>query len=162
MPHFENTFTIADILNFILLLITAIGVILAYRQIKEGRKTQSATFFKELYSTMFSDTEIGNAYYKIEYNEFNYDKSFHGSEEEKIIDRLLGFVDLLCYLHAQRVITDKEMMFFRYRLFRIYKNPNIQRYFEFLRLFFDAVGSQARPFNSFFSYCEREQGVKVQ
>jgi len=36
---------------------------------------------------MFGDTDIRNAYYQVEYNKFIYDASFHGSENEKVIDR---------------------------------------------------------------------------
>jgi hypothetical protein len=151
--------SIADILNSILLLATIIGVFLAYRQIKEGRKTQRATFFKDLYLTLYGDTDIGNAYYQIEYGEFLYDENFHGSPDEKSIDHLLNFANLVCRLYHQKVITEQEMSVFHYRFLRIYQDPHVQNYLEFLTSFsFNQVG--VRRLQDFVSYCEKELEVK--
>src|SRR5690349_8360586 len=106
MLDFQNTYSIADIINAFLLGVTSIGIIFTFLQIRAARKTQKATFFKELYSTMFSDNDIRQVYYQIEYDEFVYDKNFHGSENEKLLDRLLSFADLVCDLYAQKVISN--------------------------------------------------------
>lgn len=128
---------------------------LAYRQLKEGHRTQKAPFFKDLYQTMFSDRDIRDAYYQVEYGDFSYDETFHGSENEKRFDRLLSFLDLRCDLYRQRIISQHEMSFFRYELMRIYGNANTRRYLEFLSRFYQSVGSGTRPFCSFVSYCEK-------
>lgn len=103
---------------------------------------------------MFSDPDIGNAYYQIEYNEFTYDSEFHGFENERLIDRLLSFVDLVCELYNQKVITEREMSFFHYEFIRIYKNKNVQAYLKFLKKFYKKVGSKTEPFHSFVTYCK--------
>jgi len=154
MLQFQNTYSIADLINAGLLLAAIGGIFLTYRQIKESHKTQKATFFKDLYSTMFADRDIREAYYQIEYNEFVYDLKFHGSDNEKLIDRLLSFIDLVCDLYAQRIISEHEMSFFRYEFTRIYDNDNVRRYLSFLESFYNQVGAGTRPFPSYVAYCE--------
>jgi hypothetical protein len=154
MFQFQSNVSVTDLINVALLVVAIIGIFLTYRQIRIGYKTQKATFFKEIYSTMFSDPDIRNAYYQIEYDEFTYDSEFHGSENEKLIDRLLSFVDLVCELYNQKVITEREMSFFHYEFIRIYKNKNVQAYLKFLKKFYKKVGSKTEPFHSFVTYCK--------
>jgi hypothetical protein len=156
MFQFENIYSIADLINIGLLFVAIIGIFLTYRQIKESHKTQKATFFKDLYSTMFSDQDIRNAYYQIEYGEFDYGVDFHGSENEKGFDRLLSFIDLICDLYDQGIITHHEMSFFKYEFTRIYFNDNVQRYLKFLTNFYAQVGTGTKPFPSFVAYCENK------
>ncbi|CAG0940896.1 hypothetical protein BROC_01205 [Candidatus Brocadiaceae bacterium] len=145
----------ADGINAILLFVAIIGIVFTAHQIRESHKTQKATFFKDLYSTMFSDQDVRNAYYQIEYGDFTYDENFHGSSNEKLIDRLLSFVDLVCDLYAQGIITEHEMSFFKYEFTRIYQNPNVQGYLEFLKNFYADVGTGTKPFASFVAYCSK-------
>jgi hypothetical protein len=155
MFQFQNTISVADVINAFLLIVAIIGIAFTYRQIRESHKTQKATFFKDLYSTMFSDPDVRNAYYQIEYGDFTYDENFHGSSNEKLIDRLLSFVDLVCDLYAQGIITEHEMSFFKYEFTRIYQNPNVQGYLEFLKNFYADVGTGTKPFASFVAYCAK-------
>jgi hypothetical protein len=154
MFQFENTYSIADLINAGLLFVAIVGIFLTYRQIKGSHKTQKATFFKDLYSTMFSDHDIRDAFYQIEYGEFNYDVNFHGSDNEKAIDQLLSFIDLICDLYAQGIITQHEMSFFKYEFTRIYFNDNVQRYLKFLTGFYTQIGTETKPFPSYVAYCE--------
>lgn len=147
--------SVGDIANVLLLIIAIFGIYYTYLQIESNYKTQKASFFKELYSTMYSDPEIIDVYYKIEYNIFNYGPEFHGSPEEKQLDRLLSFLDLICNLYGQKIITDHEMESFRYRIRRIYINHHILRYLKFLEDYYPTTGAETRPFQSFVSYCER-------
>ena len=156
MFQFENTFSIADLINAGLLIVAIIGICFTYQQIKESHKTQKATFFKDLYSTMFSDHDIREAFYQIEYGEFDYDVNFHGSDSEKAIDKLLSFIDLICDLYAQRIISQHEMSFFKYEFTRIYRNDNVQRYLKFLTNFYTQTGTETKPFPSYVAYCENE------
>jgi hypothetical protein len=158
----QNAFSVADLINTGLLLVAIIGIFLTYRQIREGYKTQKAAFFKDLYSTIFADEDIRQAFYRIEYKKFVYPKEFHGSETEKLIDRLLGFMDLVCDLYAQGVITDHEMAFFNYHFTRVYDDSNIQGYLEFLKGFYGGVvGTETGPFPSYVAYCEKKLRKRI-
>lgn len=148
-----KVFLSQDFKNLGLLLIAFVGVCLTLKQMKQKYKTQKAVFFKELYSTMFSDQEIRNAFYKIEYNKFKYEHEFHGSEEEKCMDRLLSFVDLICDFYDQKILTKREMSTFKYEFLRIFKNENIKKYLEFLKDFYKLNQTETEPFSYFRKYC---------
>jgi hypothetical protein len=147
--------SIGDIADVLLLIAAIIGIYYTNLQMRSNYKTQKAIFFKDLYSTMYSDPEIIQIFYKIEYDKFIYSSDFHKSDDEKRLDRLLSFLDLICNLYEQKIITDHEMESFRYRIRRVYINYNIQSYLVFLENFFPQTGAETRPFQSFVSYCER-------
>jgi hypothetical protein len=150
----QNTISIADIINAFLLLAAVAGIFLTYRQIQQTYKTQKAAFFKDLYSMMFSDLDIRKAYYQIEYDNFAYDSSFHGSKNEQRIDRLLSFADLVCYLYDQKMLTEHEMDFFKYEFIRIYRDKGIQDYLKFIKGFYRENETGTDPFPSYVSYCK--------
>jgi hypothetical protein len=156
MLNLSNTITISQIISACLLLAAVGGIMLTYRQMRSNYTMQKATFFKELYSTMFADSEVRSALYMIEYNRFVYSEQFHGSTDENIVDRLLSFADLVCDLYAQRVLSDHEMDFFKYEFYRIYKNANVQRYLDFLKERYTDTGHAIEPFPAFVAYCETE------
>jgi hypothetical protein len=95
-----NEFTLPDIINTGLLVITALGVIAAVVQIRNGTKAQRATYLKDLYLQFRTDPDIAESFYLIEYDKFKYDSTFHGSKIEPKIDRLLTFIDLVCELYS--------------------------------------------------------------
>ena len=153
--EFQKIITVGDVINLALLVTVLIGILFTYLQMRINTKTQRAIFFKELYSTMFTDEVIRSIYYKIEYNQFQYNLEFHsGSEEEKSIDRLLSFADLVSELYFQKVISEKEMSFFEYEFIRIFKNSEIKKYLHYLRQFYEANSCCKKPFERFVKYGE--------
>jgi hypothetical protein len=106
-----------------------------------------------LYSTLLSDKEIRDAFFKIDYSKFNYDENtFHYSEVEKIIGRLLTYLDLICYLYHQRMISDTEMVCFKYFLQRVGGNPEIKKYRDYLEKWFkeNQIDSSFYNLNKYF------------
>jgi hypothetical protein len=152
MTIFKSIISLREIISMTALLVTAIGVLFAYRQLRQTSIIQRATFFKDLYSTMFTDPDIRKIYYLIEYDEFIYPDDFHGSTEEKYLDRLLSFADLICNLRAQDIITEHEMKSFNYMLARIYNNNGVQQYLDFLDNWFSEHIIGVLPFSSFRNY----------
>lgn len=155
MLEFQTSYSIADVISLLLLVAAVVGIFLSLKETRETAKTEKAVFFKDLYTTMFADPNIRDAYYQIEYEEFKYDADFHGSNNERLIDRLLSFVDLVCDLHAQGILTEHEMSFFKYQLLQIYKNRNVRVYLSFLEDFYAKSGANTKPFASFTRYCEK-------
>ncbi len=133
-------FSLSDAINVGLLLVAIVGIFLTYKEINQSRITQKATFFKDLYSTFFSDKEIRQAFYQIEQDTFEFELEFYGTENEKLMDRLLSFVDLVTDLYDQKIITPHEMNFFKYQLMRIYQNKNVKGYLRYLTAFYKYKG----------------------
>ena len=154
MLHFQNTFSVSDLINGFLLIIAVIGIFFTYSQIRQSYKTQKATFLKDLYLMKYGNPQLAEAFYKIEYSKFVYDEHFHGSKEEAIIDYLLSFADLVCDLYDQAILTEHEMDFFKYEFVRIYQNDNVKRYLEFLTKFYKANKIDIGPSHRFVKYCK--------
>jgi len=136
-------------INTGLLVAAVVGIALTFWQVRAGVCTQRAQFLNDMYSTMVSDPDIGEAYYLIEYGHFEYGPEFHGSPFERRIDRLLGFVDLVAEPHLQEVLSDREMEFFHYRFRRLSTAPGVRSYLDFLGEFYRRTGVAKEPFHSF-------------
>jgi hypothetical protein len=156
MFQFQNAISISDIMSLIFLGLAIIGIFLTRHQIKQGYNVQKASFFKDLFQTMYGDPEIRNTFYLIEHGKFVFDDNFYESGNEQSIDRLLCFVDLICGLYAGKMLTKQEMIYFEFELIMIYHDPNVQVYLEHLRGLYKERKFDTTPFASFVSYCQRE------
>ncbi len=148
----EEMSLLSDKINSALLLVTALGVLAAFWQIRSGARAQRATFLKDLYTQLRSDPEVADAFYKIEYGEFKYGPEFHKSELERKVDRLLTLIDLVCEMRAQCIMSKREMSFFSYQFSRVAKDENVRAYLEFLNDFYMENGINRKPFASFQAY----------
>ncbi|NYT86961.1 hypothetical protein [Pollutimonas harenae] len=149
-----NEISLADIINSALLLVTAFGVLAALWQIRVGARSQRATFLKDLYMQLRSDPAVVEAFYKIEYNEFEYGEDFHGSELEPKMDRLLTLIDLVCEMRAQRIMTKREMGFFEYSFGRVAQDQSVRAYLTYLNNFCTENRLQKKPFAAFQAYAQ--------
>jgi len=166
---------VADIISAVVLIVTVIsisislsltrrGLALTREQIEQNNKQlqqshhiQKASFFKELYLTMFGDQDIRDALYLLDKDEFVYESQFRKSDNEKRVDRLLSFVDLVCALYMWGLLEDQEMQFFKYELMLIYNDPHVQAYLQYLKDVFKAeTKADLHPFSSFTTYCQKE------
>ncbi len=167
MPDFQQlSVSVSQIISTLLLLVAVIGIMFTYQQMRQNHKIQKANFFKELYTTMFADEDVRAAAYMIEYDKFVYNEAFHGSPQEKSVDRLLSFADLVCDLYAQKLFSAHEMDFFNYEFVQIYKNANIQHYLDYLKARYDETGRQTgrdiEPFPAYVAYCEAQLRARGQ
>ena len=129
MVAFQNTLSIGDILNMVLLGLTVIGIFLNIHQLKRGQEAQRANFLKELYLTMLGDPGIRSAFYSIDQAKIQHDAGhFKDPSQEPQIDQLLNFADLVCELYARKMLTMREIGFFKYQFLRVYENEEIQSY----------------------------------
>jgi hypothetical protein len=147
--------TVSDWINTAIASVTAIGVLAAFWQIQISTKTNRAIFLKDLYLELRSE-EIGKAFYLIEYGKFKYDESFHESENEILVDRLLTLVDLVCDLHLTGNISKKEMKLFQYQFMRIFKSTELRKYLNFLDNFYKINDVDKSAFSSFQKYMKSQ------
>jgi hypothetical protein len=167
MPDFQQvTLSVSQIVSMCLLVVAVTGIMLTYQQMRQNHKIQKANFFKELYTTMFADEEVRGAAYMIEYDKFSYNEAFHGSPQEKMVDRLLSFADLVCDLYAQELLSAHEMDFFNYEFVQIYKNPSVQQYLDYLKARYLETGRETgrdnQPFPAYVAYCEAQLRARGQ
>jgi hypothetical protein len=125
---FNPQFDLGDIADIVVIIPAVIALILTLIQLRINNKTQRAIFFKDLYSLLFSDSEMRYAFQVIESQSLQYGADFHLSEEAKAIDKLLSHCELVSALYSRGLLSPEEMIHFSYNLKRVYENPNIQRY----------------------------------
>jgi hypothetical protein len=143
-------------INSLLLLVAIVGIFLTRRQLQQDHKVQKATFFKDFYLTMWSDQEIRDFYYEIEYDKFRYSPELlGGSQQEKQLDRFLGFLDLLCDLYSQGSISEREIRFFNYELKKVHDSDHVQAYLQALSRFYSESGVKTKPYSSLVEYWDR-------
>jgi hypothetical protein len=125
--------SISDIINIALLVATTIGVFAAFRQIYISNKQKRADLLLQLCNQFYQDKEMQDIYYKVEYGQFKYaTATFHMSEEERRLDKLLGLFSNIGQLYEMGIIKDKDLEFIKYEFQIIYENSDVQNYFKTL------------------------------
>lgn len=124
--------TTGDIFNTGLLMVTSFGVLATFRQIYLSNKQKRADLILQLYNQFNSDNDMIEAYFALEYETFKYDESFHDSEFERKLDKLLGLFSNIGLLFQMGIIRKSDLDFIKYEFQIIYENQEVNRYFEFL------------------------------
>ncbi len=131
--------SISDIINIALLVATTIGVFAAFRQIYISNKQKRADLLLQLCNQFYQDNEMQDIYYKIEYGQFRYSvDTFHMSEYERKLDKLLGLFSNIGQLYEMDIIKDRDLEFIKYEFQIIYENSDVQNYFKTLDDWFKA------------------------
>lgn len=122
-----------------LLVATTIGVFAAFRQIYISNKQKRADIILQLCNQFYQDNDMQDIYYRIEYSEFQYAvETFHGSEDEKKLDKLLGLFSNIGQLYQMGIIKEKDLEFIKYEFQIIYEYQGVQSYFQTLDGWFAA------------------------
>ena len=120
---------ISDVISSISLAVTIIGLAFAFFQWRKSNSIKRAEYINELTEKVRSDEDIRAIVYRIDYNEDWYTAGFHGSGELEVqVDKTLSYFSYICYLKSMKVVSKKEFSFFEYKINRILKDNNVQRY----------------------------------
>lgn len=131
--------TTADQINIALLVATTIGVFAAFRQIFISNKQKRADLILQLCNQFYQDGDMQDIYYRIEYSQFQYTvDAFHGSPDEKKLDKLLGLFSNIGQLYQMGIIKNKDLEFIKYEFQIIYEYQAVQSYFQTLDGWFQA------------------------
>ncbi|MFW5983094.1 MAG: hypothetical protein ACOCQ4_01230 [bacterium] len=131
--------TTSDIINMALLVATTVGVFAAFRQIFISNKQKRADLILQLCNQFYQDNDMQDIYYRIEYSKFQYAiNTFHGSEDEKKLDKLLGLFSNIGQLYQIGIIRDEDLEFIKYEFQIIYEYESVQLYFQTLDSWFNA------------------------
>lgn len=142
-----------DALYVGLVVLGAVGGLVAFLELSRNARVQKARFLKELYSEFFNDPGIRAAYYEIEHNSLSVGEERPDAERQ--LDRLLAFTDLVCELRARGSIADDDMRVFDYEFQRVFSSPGVRKYVARIRGFRGHISQlelppDKWPFASFF------------
>ena len=111
---------------------TMLGLFMTAYQLFQTRKLKRLELVRESWQSLWMDEKLMDLYYRIEYSEFKYSIDFHHSDDERLLDRLLGVFQMLALYYERGALTWADVMLMEYHIDRIVLNPEVQKYFEFL------------------------------
>jgi hypothetical protein len=94
---------------------------------------------------IYNDKELSEIYYQIEYDEFIYDDDFHGSDNERKLDKLITIFDILAKQYYLGLVTTKDVDLASYECLVLYQNEEVNKYFIFLEGWFKRRGIKSPP-----------------
>ena len=119
------------------------------KEIKKSAIQKRSEYIIDLYNTFVNDKDMVDIYYKLEYSDFKYDGSFHGSDTEKKLDKLLGHFSNIGRLYYANILTREDLKFLEYEFLVIFQNKNIKSYLAFLDNWFKVRGIKDQKFDYF-------------
>jgi hypothetical protein len=130
---FKSEISLGDIVASASFLVAAVGLFMTAWQLRRESIRKRAEFIVSFLSQFRSDAETSRMFYQLEYAEgFHYGPDFHGSDEERHLDRLLGYFERIAALYKMGVIVRGDLKLVQYEFIRVFQHPEVQRYFEFL------------------------------
>jgi len=124
-----TSWTNDNTLSLITIILAAFGGLFAYLQWRKSVKLKRAEFLNQIIEKIRFDDEISKALYLIDYNQSWYDENFHGgSENEFLMDKLLSYLDYICYLIESHNIAKSEEKVLDYDIKRACENWSCQAY----------------------------------
>ncbi len=128
------------------LLIGVIAFVINVRQTILNNKLVRAKMVSDSLHTFMDDATIQSAFYKIEYDEFKYGHQFHGSNEEKEIDKLLRHFSNLAMMWKVGLLELNDIYPIQYFILRTTRNKNVQQYLNFIDDWSNRVGTGGHPY----------------
>lgn len=117
-PLFENLYYLSAFF----------GIIIALFQLSSANKTKRIEIIESVLKQLRFDKDISKIINTIDYREFRYDGHFHGSKIEFQVDKLLSYLDFICYLKFKKFLSKAEFSLIKYEIMRICSDRGIQRY----------------------------------
>jgi hypothetical protein len=149
MPTFKNEITDGDIIQILLWLAAVIGLIFNYLQMRTNNRQKTAEHIINLNNQFASDKDLSDIYYEIEYGKFKYDPTFHQSERESKLDKLLDLYESMAKLYLLSNFTLKDMDYVAYSYLVVYQDSAVKSYLAFLDKWYKTRGMRVKPYSSF-------------
>lgn len=137
--------TVEEHIDFLTFISVAIGGMFALYQWKKSTALKRADYIKELTEKIRTDESIFETIYLFDYSQEWYNSDFHQSGDlERKVDRTLAHFSYILYLKKEKIISEKEFIFFKYDIERILFSDQTQDYFYNL---FHFSQTQGIPFS---------------
>lgn len=130
-------------------LFAAIGLIFTGFQISQSNKQHRISRVDDARKEFYSNKIIQDLYFKIEYEQFAYTDDFQESEEEKILDYMLGIFDSLAKQIEMGLLKEEDLELISYEYRTIYSSPEMKKYFVFLDNWYKEKQIPGQAFKSF-------------
>lgn len=127
--------SLADTINLGLLVLTLLGLFFTGFQLMQTKKINRSSLVKEMYFNLYNDEELREIFYMIEWDDSEISRVLNlgGTEEERKVDKLLSFFDIICNMYYRGVLGKKDMKVFSYEMMRVYGHSAVAEYLKFLK-----------------------------
>lgn len=110
------------------LFFTVIGGIFVYFQWKKNVTLKRAEFIQQIIEKLRFDEGLSSTMYLLDYNPLWYDKHFHKSSIESDVDKLLSYLNYICYMKFTGVISKKAFEALKYYVHRSLVSCSSKKY----------------------------------
>jgi len=129
-------------------LFAAAGLFLNIAQARRTSKQARAALVAKFLSDFANDDKMQNIFYRIEYGLFQYDKNFHGSEEEARLDRLLLHFANLALAWKYGLLENDDILPVQYIARRLLRDDGVRNYLGFVKTFADIAELGGHPYQA--------------
>ena len=124
----------------------AVGLLLTFYQSRRTNAQARAALVAECLKGFAEDEEIQRAFYAIEYSTFRYDGTFHKSERERDVDKLLRHFANIALAWQARLLSTRDIRPIQYYLLRIMRDPEVRKYLAFIAEWSNAADLGEHPY----------------
>ncbi len=129
-------------------LIAACAFAINVRQTALNNKLRRAKIVSDSLRAFIDDDVMHQAFYKIEYSKFKYHKDFHGSDEERQIDKLLRHFSNLALMWENGLLKLSDIHPVQYFVLRTVNDTEIAKYLTFIDNWTQHAGTGSHPYSS--------------
>ena len=142
---FNSEISLGNVIAAAGFFVAAAGLFLTLYQLRRDSRRKRAEFILSVFNQYLTDPDTASSFYSIDYGKFQYGPDFRGSKEERHLDRLLTYFEMIATLDHLGVVARADLELIRYQFVRVYKNDEVQKYFAFL----DGFCREYGPFRHF-------------
>ena len=110
----------------------AIALILNVSQSRKTNAQARAALVAGSLKGFAEDQDIQRAFYAIEYSEFKYDDSFHKSDRERQVDKLLRHFANIALAWQARLLSTSDVRPIQYYVLTVVRDAEIQKYLDYV------------------------------
>ena len=140
--------TMGNVILGSLLLLTFVGLITNFVQMRKNLLQKRAEFLIMLARDYLLDPDLIELYYEIDYERFKFDESVLQTDQEKKLDKLLYIYENIARMYLMDNINKNDIRYFAYRFIRVYQNLEVKKYVALLNGWYGKKLS-VKPFEAF-------------
>lgn len=148
--------TVTVMIHLIGTIAAVVSVIFVGIQLKQKVKSDHAKYVAEMMDKTRSNPAMLELFSLLDYQKFEYDIKFHGSEIERTVDNLLHHYEYIIYLKKTKMLKKDEFGFFEYNIQRVIGDYQIQNYLFNLYHFVN-TGNLSFKYKRLFEYGEENE-----
>ena len=149
---FQFNFSISFAEIFIIVSLVVIGSFLGVGigQRRRANRHTSMNFIITLLNGFIHNELVMNIFYRIENNDFHYTgENFHGTEEERILYKLLTMFNNFAKIYLTGVLPKNDIKAVESEFLTIYRNGEVKKYLEFIDNWELVKNTNIHPFSAF-------------